>query len=113
MTSEFLSLECARLKNLICQIKVSGDVAPPYCWLTETSSTKRGKTYVYIVLTTQPPDRKPKRQSLGRRGSDRHHHWKAAIARRVAIAELEQQILLIEAIIERQEKTAQLIPNEV
>ncbi|HIK16959.1 MAG TPA: hypothetical protein IGS53_16970 [Leptolyngbyaceae cyanobacterium M33_DOE_097] len=109
MNSKFLKLEYVHLEALIDQIKASGDVAPPYCWLTETSSTKQGKTYVYVVLVTQPPDRKPKSRSLGRPGSNRHHHWATAIARREAIAELEQQLTLLRALIERQAKTAQLI----
>ncbi len=62
---------------------------------------QRPKTYVYVVLVTQKPDLAPKSQSLGRPGSARHHQWKHAIARREAIGELEQQLSMLEALMER------------
>lgn len=102
MISSLLVAERERLRHLIEQIQAGGEVAPAYCWLTETSSTKGVKTYTYIVLVTQKPDLKPKSQSLGRPGSSKHHHWKAAIARREAIAELEQQLALLQGLIDRQ-----------
>jgi len=55
-----------------------------------------------VVLVTQKPDRSPKSQSLGRPGSTRHRQWKHAIARREAIDELEQQLSMLEALMERQ-----------
>ncbi len=102
MRSSFLEAERERLLSLIQQIRNSGTVAPAYCWLTETSSTKGAKTYVYVVLVTQKPDLAPKSQSLGRPGSTRHRQWKHAIARREAITELEQQMSMLEALMERQ-----------
>jgi hypothetical protein len=39
-------------------------------------------------------------------GSDRHWEWKAAIERREAIAELEQQLKMLHALIERQANSA-------
>lgn len=107
MANSLLIVERERLVQLIQQIYDSGEVAPPYCWLTETSSTKGTKTYTYIILVTQPPDRKPKSHSLGRPGSARHHHWQQAIARRAAIGELEQQLAMLEVLIERQSRTWQ------
>lgn len=104
MSSSFLSAERDRLLTLIHQIRSAGEVAPAYCWLSETHSTKGGKTYTYIVLVTQKPDRKPQSRSLGRPGSLRHHHWQGAIARREAIVELEQQLSLLQALIDRQEQ---------
>lgn len=108
MPSAFLESERERLLTLIHQIRTSGEVAPAYCWLTETSSTKGAKTYTYAVLVTQKPDRKPKSQSLGRPSSQKHRHWKDAIARREAIAELEQQLSMLQALMERQIKNSSL-----
>ncbi|MGI0484000.1 hypothetical protein ACN4EK_01115 [Pantanalinema rosaneae CENA516] len=107
MSGSLLSSERERLVQLIQQLDQAGEVAPPYCWLTETSSKKGTKTYTYVILVTQPPDRKPKSQSLGRPGSARHRHWQQAIARRAAIVELEQQLAMLEALIERQLRTWQ------
>lgn len=103
----FLESEQEHLLTLIPQIRSAGEVAPAYCWLTETSSTKGTKTYTYAVLVTQKPEHKPKSQSLGKPGSPRHRHWKSAIARREAIAELEQQLAMLQALIERQIKAWQ------
>lgn len=105
MTSTLLESEQERLLTLIHQIRASGQVAPAYCWLTETSSTKGAKTYIYAVLVTQKPDRKPKSQSLGKPGSYKHRHWQEAIARREAIVELEQQLAMLQTLIERQART--------
>lgn len=108
MVSSFLQAEQERLLSFIHQIRSTGEVAPAYCWLTETSSTKGTKTYTYIVLVTQKPDRKPKSQSLGRSGSQKHRHWKDAISRREAIGELEQQLSMLQALMERQIKSSSL-----
>ncbi len=108
MASTFLESERDRLLTLIHQIRTSGEVAPAYCWLTETSSTKGVKTYTYAVLVTQKPDRKPKSQSLGKPGSQRHRHWKDAISRREAVTELEQQLSMLQALMERQIKNSSL-----
>jgi len=107
MLSSYLESEREHLLTLIQQIRTTGEVAPAYCWLTETSSTKGTKTYTYAVLVTQKPDRKPKSQSLGKPSSQQHRHWQEAIARREAIAELEQQLAMLQALIERQVKTCQ------
>lgn len=108
MFSAFLESERERLLTLIHQIRTAGEVAPAHCWLTETSSTKGAKTYTYAVLVTQKPDRKPRSRSLGRPGSQKHRHWKDAIARRDAIAELEQQLSMLQALMERQIKNSSL-----
>lgn len=107
MFSTFLDSEREHLLTLIHQIRSAGEVAPAYCWLTETSSTKGAKIYTYVVLVTQKPDRKPKSRSLGKPGSQRHRHWQEAIARREAIAELEQQLAMLQALMERQTRTWQ------
>ena len=100
--SPHLVAERERLLSTLQHIRAGGEVAPAYCWLTTSSSVKRGKTYTYIILIQQKPDSKPRSQSLGKPGSLRHRHWQAAIARREAIAELEQQLSLLEDLIQRQ-----------
>lgn len=106
MNSPHLAAEQTRLLTHIHQIRTRGEVAPAYCWLTQTSMTKGMRTYTYAILVTQQPDRKPRSQSLGRPGSARHRHWQQAMSRREAIAELEQQLTLLQALIERQAKQA-------
>ena len=81
-----LQAEQQHLLDTIVQIRGSGSVAPAYCWLTVSTVSKGGKTYEYARLVVEKPGSKPKISSLGRLGSERHRHWKMAIARREAIA---------------------------
>jgi hypothetical protein len=105
MTSPHLEAERNRLLDHIAQIRASGDVAPAYCWLTQTTSTKNDRTYTYALLVTQKPGKKPKSTSLGRLGREQHRYWQDAINRREAIIELEKQLVLLQKLIERQVKT--------
>lgn len=102
MVSSNLQAEQQYLLDTIAQIRGSGDVAPAYCWLTVSTVTKGGKTYEYARLVTEKPGSKAKISSLGRLGSERHRHWKATIARRDAIVELEQQLKLLQDLMDRQ-----------
>jgi hypothetical protein len=102
----YLEAEQQRLLDCIVAIRESGTVAHAYCWLIESTEAKGSKTYTYIKLLTQKPGEKLTSKSLGRPGSDRHREWKAAIERREAIAELEQQLKMLDALIERQAKSA-------
>ncbi len=102
MVSSNLQAEQQHLLDTIAQIRGSGAVAPSYCWLTVSTVTKGGKTYEYARLVTEKPGSKPKISSLGRLGSERHRHWKTAIARRDAIAELEQQLKILQGLMDRQ-----------
>jgi len=102
MISPHLEAERSRLVNLIEQIRHAGEIAPAYCWLTQTTSTKGDRTYTYALLVSQKPDHKPKSQSLGKPGSQKHRHWQAAIVRRDQINELEQQLSMLQTLIERQ-----------
>jgi hypothetical protein len=104
--SNYLEAERQRLLDCIVAIRKSGTVAHAYCWLIESTESKGSRTYTYIKLLTQKPDEKLTSKSLGRPGSDRHREWKAAIERREAIAELEQQLKMLNALIERQAKSA-------
>ena len=113
---DYLEAERLRLLDWITVIQASGKVAPAYCWLIESSEEKGSRTYTYIKLITQRPSKRLTSKSLGRSGSDpcgicaaaRHHEWKTAIARREAIAELEQQLNMLEALRERQDQALQL-----
>lgn len=102
MVSSNLQAEHQHLLDTIAQIRRSGDVAPAYCWLTVSTVTKGGKTYEYARLVSEKPGSKPKISSLGRLGSEQHRHWKTAIARREAIAELEQQLKILQGLMDRQ-----------
>lgn len=104
-SSPHLVAERDRLLDLITQIRQAGRVAPAHCWLTESSETKGDYTYTYARLVKQPPGKKPTSPSLGKPGSEKHRDWQRAILRRDAIGELEQQLKLVEALIDRQVTT--------
>lgn len=108
ITPDYLEAERLRLLDGIAVIQASGKVAPPYCWLIESSEEKGSRTYTYIKLITQRPSKRLTTKSLGRPGSDRHREWKTAIERREAIAELEQQLKMLEALMDRQDQALQL-----
>jgi hypothetical protein len=105
---DYLEAEQQRLLGCVQIIRASGTVAPAYCWLSESSETKGSKTYTYVKLITEKPEKKLTSKSLGRPGSDRHREWRTAIERREAIAELEQQLKMVDALIERQSQALHL-----
>lgn len=102
MVSPHLQSEHQRLLDKIAEIRGLGAVAPAYCWLTSSKVTSGGKTYEYVRLVTENPGSKPKIRSLGRQGSERHRQWRTAIFHREAIAELEQQLKMLQELIDRQ-----------
>jgi hypothetical protein len=104
----YLQLELQRLLNAVERVRSAGRVAPAYCWLTESSETKGSKTYTYIRLVTDEPGKKLSSISLGRPGSGKHREWKDAIERREAIGELEQQLKMLDALIQRQAQSMAL-----
>jgi hypothetical protein len=55
---------------------------------------------LYYKLTSENPGYK--NQHLGKAGSDKYRDWKARIERREAIAQLEQQLSMLKALIDRQ-----------
>lgn len=112
MISPYLESERARLLDAIAQIRESGTIAPAYCWLSTTSSTKKGKTYTYATLVEEKPHSKPKVISLGKLGSARHRSWQSAIAKRDAILELEQQLSMLQKLIDRQAKHGLLLASD-
>lgn len=113
MFSPFLLSERQRLLEALSQLRNSGKVAPAYCWLSTTSSTKQGKTYTYATIVEEKPGQKPKARSLGKIGSQRHRDWQAAIARREAVVELEHQLSMLQKLIDRQATTAGLLEQVV
>jgi hypothetical protein len=113
LTSPHLFAERNRLLDLIVQIRQTGTIAPAYSWLTESSETKGNRTYIYIRLIQEIPDKKKTSQSLGKPGSGKHRDWQEAIARREAITELEQQLKLLEGLSDRQATTAKMIAQSL
>ncbi|BAU15971.1 hypothetical protein LEP3755_65380 (plasmid) [Leptolyngbya sp. NIES-3755] len=110
-SSPYLEAERRRLLDAIAEVRKSGEVAPAYYWLSLQVDTKNGRTYEYIKLNVKKPeDTKVKARSLGKPGSERHREWQQALARRDTIAELEQQIKMVEDLIDRQ-KARSLIVN--
>jgi hypothetical protein len=107
--STHLSAELQRLLKAVEAVRTSGIVAPGYCWLTESSETKGNKTYTYIRLVTEEPGKKLISKSLGRPGSKRHQEWRSAIVRREAIAELEQQLKILDTLVQRQSQATNLL----
>ena len=107
--SPYLTAERDRLLQQILDVGNAGRIAPAYYWLKEESQTKGNVTYSYIRLVCEPPEKKATSKSVGKPGSAKHHDWEKAIARRDAIAELEQQLQRVEAIIDRQIATAQQV----
>ena len=108
ITPDYLEAERLRLLDWVAVIQASGKVAPAYCWLVESSEEKGSRTYTYIKLITQRPSKRLTSKSLGRPGSDRHREWQTAIASLCAIAELEQQLKMLETLMERQDQALQL-----
>jgi AAA domain len=106
--SIYLQSELQRLLSAIEALRSSGRIAPAYCWLTESTETKGSRTYTYIRLVTEEPGKKLSSKSLGRPGSGKHREWKAAIERREAIVELEQQLKMLDALIQRQHQANHL-----
>jgi hypothetical protein len=105
---DYLAAERQRLLDRITTVHASGTVAPAYCWLIESTEEKGSRTYTYVKLITQNPGKKLTSKSMGRPGSDRHREWMVAINRREAIAELEQQIKMLDTLIDRQAQAFQL-----
>lgn len=106
--SPYLQSELRRLQDAVEAVQKLGNVAPAYCWLTTSSETKGSKTYTYIRLVSEEAGKKLISKSLGRPGSKRHGEWQAAIERREAIAELEQQLKILDALVQRQAQAKNL-----
>lgn len=100
MTGPHLKAERDRLLTLIEMIRTSGSVAPLNVWI---SPAPKGE-HLYYKLTSKNP--KYKNQHLGKVGSEKYRDWKARIQRRDAITELEQQLSMLQALIDRQSATA-------
>jgi len=95
----YLQQERDRLIALSDAVRSSGSVAPANCWVTEVEKHKGNRTYCYARLVS---DSKGLRRWLGRRRAELHRDWLARIARREAIQEIEQQVQMLDALIDRQ-----------
>lgn len=96
MISPHLEAERERLLVLLQAIRNSGSVAPLNVWI---SPAPKGN-HLYYKLTSKNPEYK--NQHLGKAGSEKYRDWRARIQRREAIAELEQQLSILQALIDRQ-----------
>ena len=105
MVSPHLEAERDRLLQLIQAIRDSGSVAPINVWI---SPAPKGE-HVYYKLSSKNPDFK--NQHLGKAGSEKYRDWRARIKRREAIAELEQQLSMLQALIDRQSITVIDVPE--
>lgn len=115
MRSSFLEAEKNRLLDRIIEIRATGPIAEAYHFVTTTTTTsKSGKTYQYARLVSQKRStEKQKIKPLGRVGSEAHQYWQRATTRRDAIVELEQQLKLLTALIDRQTENASLVEQDL
>lgn len=96
MVSPHLQAERDRLLQLIQDPRNSGRVAPCNVWISPAPKGER----LYYKLSSKNPEYK--NQHLGKAGSEKYRDWRARIQRREAIAELEQQLSMLQALIDRQ-----------
>ena len=96
MVSPHLEAERDRLLQLIQDLRNSGSVAPINVWI---SPAPKGE-HLYYKLSSKNPTYK--NQHLGKAGSEKYRGWRARIQRREAIAELEQQLSMLQSLIDRQ-----------
>ena len=108
MVSPHLEAERDRLLQLIQDLRNSGNVAPINVWI---SPVPKG-AHLYYKLSSKNPTYK--NQHLGKAGSEKYRDWRARIERREAIAELEQQLSMLQALIDRQAtEIAEILPEAV
>jgi hypothetical protein len=100
--AHYLQCEIDRLIEMSDVVRSSGSVAPPKCWVTVVEMrSKRGRIYRYARLVSESSDRVTTRL-LGRPGSDDAIDWQWRCRRRDAIAEIEQQMRMVSALVDRQ-----------
>ncbi|MEO1402807.1 MAG: hypothetical protein AAFV72_16375 [Cyanobacteria bacterium J06635_1] len=97
MASEYLEAERQRIADAISIIAVGGSVAPSNVWI----SPYEKKGHLYHKLTSNNP--KVKNQHLNALALQ---DWRLRIQRRDLIAELEMQLKMLDALIERQNRAA-------
>lgn len=105
MVSPHLEAERDRLLQLIQSVRDSGSVAPLNVWISPAPKGER----IYYKISSKNPD--IKNLHLGKAGSEKYRDWRARIQRREAIAELEQQLSMLQALIDRQASTSITTPN--
>ena len=80
-------------------------------WLQVTSGSALLKgEYLYYKLSSKNPEHK--NQHLGKAASEKYRGWRARIQRREAIAELEQQLSMLQALVDRQASVSISVPDE-
>jgi hypothetical protein len=96
VVSPHLQAERDRLLQLIQAVRDSGSVAPINVWI---SPAPKGE-HIYYKLSSKNPN--IKNLHLGKAGSEKYRDWRARIQRREAVTELEQQLSMLQALIDRQ-----------
>jgi hypothetical protein len=96
MPSPYLKAERDRLLSMIHQIRTLGSPAPANVWI---SPYQKG-AHTYYKLTSE--NKAYKTQHLGKVTSLKYRDWVERIQRRNDIQELEQQLSLLAALIDRQ-----------
>jgi hypothetical protein len=96
MTSLHLQAEHDYLLDRLNVIKSSGEIAPPNVRIAPDFLTPKA----WILNQTTLP---MKERHLGKHGSAKYRDWEARIHRRDQIQELEQQLSLLQALMDRQE----------
>lgn len=97
MTSPHLQAERERLLSEIESIRASGDVAPANVQIGADFLTKKD----FRLINTDLPMRE---RVLGQKGSKNYCDWESRIKRRKALTEIEQQLAMLNALIDRQAK---------
>ena len=97
MISPHLQAERERLLSAIKSIQASGNIAPANVQIVADFLTKKD----FRLANTDLP---MKEQVLGQKNSDRYRDWESRIKRRKTLTELEEQLRMLDALIDRQAK---------
>lgn len=95
MTSPHLQAERERLLSAIEAIRASGDIAAANVQIVADFLTKKD----FRLTNTNLP---MEEQVLGQKGSEKYCDWESRIKRRKVLTEIEQQLAMLEALIDRQ-----------
>ncbi|MGK7936678.1 MAG: hypothetical protein AB4206_12900 [Xenococcaceae cyanobacterium] len=96
--AERLKVAIATLNATIQQIKTTGDIAPPKCYVLRYQARGKGKTYYYYKLHASLPiftttkGQKSKYKHLGKAGTLAHVNAVMDVARRSQIDSLQRAV---------------------
>lgn len=98
MASERLVKEAELLRSRIEELRKT-ELAPQNCWL----SRWKHEGGIHIRLLFQDENGQQSTQYIGKEDCHQHYEWETKIARRDELAELEEQLSLLKALIDRQD----------